>query len=332
VTGPARDPALRAVPYGAGDAPAWDAFVAQSCNGNWLHGRRFLDYHGTRFDDRSLSFVDEAGNLVGLLPAALDPADPQCVVSHPGATYGGFVLSSRRLGHEVFPLLDAARAHYAAAGLRRLRYRSMPLHLQARSSQQDAYALWRAGARLFRRDLWSTIDLRQPRQVDADRRRHLRRGAEQGLSLARETTPGAYADFHRLLVACLDERHAAAPVHPLAEMLELQSRLGDGIELWLARDRNGACVAGEWMFVFAGAMHGQYGVADAAGRAASAQDLLLETLVRSAATRGLAWFSFGTSTEQGGQRLNDSLLRYKASFGAGAVVQDFYELDLGAGR
>jgi hypothetical protein len=319
------------VPYAATDESAWDEFVAQSCNGNWLHSRRFLGYHGARFDDRSVLLRDDDGNLVAVLPAALDPADPRCVVSHPGATYGGFVLSPRRLGHEVFPLLEAVRAHFAAAGLERLRYRCVPAHLQARASEQDTWALWRAGARLSRRDLWSVIDLRQPRTVDADRRRHLRRGAERGLAIARASTPQDYADFHALLVESLRERHGAAPAHTLDDMLELQRRFPDAISLWLARDDGGQCVAGEWIFAFPGATHGQYGVANAAGRAASAQDLLLETIIQAATEAGQRWFSFGTSTEQAGRVLNEGLFRYKAAFGAGAVVQDFHELALHGG-
>jgi hypothetical protein len=323
---------VRVVPYSPGGEAAWDEFVAQSCNGNWLHSRRFLGYHGTRFDDRSLVFLDASGNTIGLLPAALDPDDPLCVVSHPGATYGGFVLSPRRTGLEVFPMLEAACAHFAAAGLERLRYRSMPGHLQLRSSQQDGYALWRAGARLVRRDLWSAIDLRQPRPLSRDRRRVLRRGEDQGLVPRQEDSPAAYADFHRLLVACLEERHAAAPVHTQADMLELQRRFPDAISLWLVRDHGGHCIAGDWLFAFPGAVHGQYGVANAAGRATSAHELLLETIIRSAGERGVPWFSFGTSTERGGQVLNENLFRYKSTFGSGAVVQDFYELDLGRAR
>jgi hypothetical protein len=321
-------PRLQAIAFAPGDDAAWDEFVAQSCNGNWLHSRRFLGYHGARFTDRSLLFRDASGNLAGLLPAALDPADPQCVVSHPGATYGGFVLSPRHSGLEIFPLLDAARAHYAAAGLTRLRYRSMPALLQARSSQQDGYALWRTGARLVRRDLWSATDLRQPRPMERDRRRRLRRCAERGLAVAKESSPQAYADFHRLLVASLEERHAAAPVHTLADLLELQRRFPDAIELWLVRDRAGECLAGNWNFVFVDAIHGQYGATSAAGRALSAHDLLLETIFAAAIAAGRSWFSFGTSTEQAGRVLNDTLFAFKASFGAGAVVQDFHELDL----
>jgi hypothetical protein len=323
---------LHAVAFAPGDEPAWDEFVAHSCNANWLHSRRFLGYHGTRFADRSLLFRDDAGNLVGLLPAALDPADPRCVVSHPGATYGGFVLSPRHSGLEVFPMLDAARAHYAAAGLGQLRYRSMPALLQARGSQQDGYALWKAGARLFRRDLWSATDLRQPRPLERDRRRRLRRCADRGLAVARESSPQAYADFHRLLVASLAERHAAAPVHTLADLLELQRRLPGAIELWLVRDRAGECLAGNWNFVFADAVHGQYGATSAAGRALSAHDLLLESIFAAAIDGGRSWFSFGTSTEQAGRVLNETLFAFKAGFGAGAVVQDFHELDLADAR
>jgi hypothetical protein len=40
------------------------------------------------------------------------------------------------------------------------------------------------------------------------------------------------------------------------------------------------------------------------------------------------YFDFGISTENGGRHLNIGLAENKQSYGARAVVYDFYELDL----
>src|SRR5919197_1305542 len=77
--------------FSPADAEAWDQLVQRSINGTFLHSRRFLSYHGDRFRDRSVIFTIGSSLIVGVLPAALDPADEETVVSHPGATYGGIV-------------------------------------------------------------------------------------------------------------------------------------------------------------------------------------------------------------------------------------------------
>ena len=117
-------------------------------------------------------------------------------------------------------------------------------------------------------------------------------------------------------------------MHTVDEMRLLQARFPGQISLWLARDGEGHCVAGEWIFDLGETCHGQYGVATEAGRLLSAQDLLLEAIINDAAARGIRSFSFGTSTEAAGQVLNEGLYSYKASFGAGSVAHDFYELDV----
>ncbi len=62
----------------------------------FLHTRRFLAYHQDRFKDVSLLLANDKG-IVGLFPAALDPAEARTVVSHPGITYGGLLHSGNRL-------------------------------------------------------------------------------------------------------------------------------------------------------------------------------------------------------------------------------------------
>ena len=78
------------VPYSPQYEASWDEFCARAVNAPFLHTRRFLGYHGGRFQDLSL-ILREEGSIVGVLPAAALPGTDGAVASHPGATYGGLV-------------------------------------------------------------------------------------------------------------------------------------------------------------------------------------------------------------------------------------------------
>ena len=67
----------------------WDRFVEDSANALFLHHRDYIEYHGDRFLDCSL-VCQLDGKLVALLPAV---ADDETVISHPGLTFGGLLLS-----------------------------------------------------------------------------------------------------------------------------------------------------------------------------------------------------------------------------------------------
>jgi hypothetical protein len=43
---------------------------------------------------------------------------------------------------------------------------------------------------------------------------------------------------------------------------------------------------------------------------------------------GARYFDFGVSNEQEGRILNEGLYRFKTSFGAGGVAQEFYKVEL----
>jgi len=319
---------IRAVPFSPDDAGRWDGFVRESLQGTMLHSRKFLSYHGERFRDCSLLFLDGEQRLRGVLPAAQSAEDAGVVVSHPGATYGGMLVGRANHGLDAIACLHAAREHYAASGYTRLLYRAVPLHLHRKPDQVDLYALWRIGARLVRRDLWNVVDVTAQDAARQDRGKRLRRPPEGGLQVVRDGSESSYRSFHAMLCESLVERHAVAPVHSLAEMVDLQQRFPDEISLWRAVDGQGECLAGVWTFDLGAVRHGQYGASSALGRRFTAQDLVLKTCIADCAAAGARYFSFGTSTENHGSVLNEGLFAYKFRFGAGAVVQDFYELDL----
>jgi len=92
------------------DEQDWDAFIAKSAQGTFLQTRRFLSYHGDRFEDCSLLFKDDKERIRAVLPAARSLSDPETVVSHPGTTYGALLHDPRCRPDEI--------ARYVAALVR----------------------------------------------------------------------------------------------------------------------------------------------------------------------------------------------------------------------
>ena len=86
--------AVTCAPYTQDCESRWDAFIEQADNGTIFHLRKFLGYHPPdRFGDASVQFLRDK-KLCAVMPAAVREIRGERVLfSHPGASYGGFVLS-----------------------------------------------------------------------------------------------------------------------------------------------------------------------------------------------------------------------------------------------
>jgi len=313
----------------ADDAGAWDYFCRGAHGATFLHSRAFLSYHGTRFVDRSV-VIERQGEWLGLIPAAVHPADPAIVVSHPGATYGGIVHQGRLRGAHMLPALDAACALWASAGHARLQYKAVPHIYQAAPAQEDLYALFRAGAVRYRVDLSSCIDLRCRLPVSERRKRGKRRAERAGVHIVQGREH--LAALWPVLADNLMRNHGATPVHTLDEITLLADRFPEHIHV-MAAQVDGAVEAGIVLFLGPVVAHAQYIASSRAGHALNALDLLFDEAIGQGVRSGKRYFDFGISTEDQGRVLNDGLAQFKNEFGAGGVVHEFYELNLkGAGH
>lgn len=304
-------------PYDAADADAWDALVAHSVNGTFLHSRRYLGYHGDRFADLSL-MLD--GNAV--FPAAEDPADSTRIVSHPGITYGGLVHDGTVRGDAMLDALTAVAEHYKASRYRTLRYKAVPAIYHREPAQDDLYALHRLGARLYRRDLSATVEIAAQTTPRNDRRRNPRVAERRGATLSRD--PAHLGAFWQVLTDSLAARHAAKPVHTADEMRTLMERFPDSITVETVLV-DGEVVGGTVHYRTDRVLHCQYSAASPQGAKAYALDLAFADAI---GTCAVPYYDFGISTEDEGRTLNASLYDFKTSFGARGTVCDFYELTL----
>ena len=87
-------------------------------------------------------------------------------------------------------------------------------------------------------------------------------------------------------------------------------------------------IAGTVLYITRGVVHTQYLAASEEGRRTNALTLVLSTLIDRFRREGYRWLDFGTSCEDGGNYLNEGLIRHKESLGGRAVVYDTYSLPL----
>ncbi len=312
-------------PYDPRDSEEWDALVTRSSAGTFLHSRTFLSYHGDRFTDCSLVVHDDSGKITGVFPAALDPGNPKSVVSHPGITYGGLLHDGSLTGAACLSAFSTARDWYAGNGYRELRYKVVPHIYHRMPAQDDLYALFRLGAKLYRRDLSCAIDLAARATPTKRRQRSLKKALASGISVSESFNP--IRDFWIVLEENLMSRHATKPVHNIPEIENLKQRFPEQIRLISAMHER-KVMAGILMFCTGRVFHSQYIASSSAGRENGALDAVFEAAIALAADGGACFFDFGISTEDGGLVLNEGLYTFKTEFGGAGVAHDFYKLDL----
>jgi hypothetical protein len=308
--------------YAADERARWDAFVDGAKNATFLFRRDYMEYHADRFADHSLVVTDGEGGTVALLPA--DRRD-DVVRSHGGLTYGGFVVDAAMTLPLMGEVFDATAAALRADGVRRVVYKTVPRIYHALPADEDAYWLFRTGARLFRRDVLTVLEYDRRAPAQERRMRTLRKARRSGLA-ARETDD--WAGFWAILAANLQERYGVAPVHAEAEIRQLAAAFPEAIRL-VGTYEGDRLLAGAVAYVSRDVCHVQYNAASAEGKRAGARDLARDVRRESYAGR-VRYFDFGASTEDGGRTLNAGLVEYKEGFGARTVVHDMYEWTLDA--
>jgi hypothetical protein len=191
---------VEAVRYHPDDRERWDRFVEGTRNGVFLFQRGYMDYHADRFVDHSLLIRDEGGRLVAAFPAT---ARDGLIVSHGGLTFGGLLVDDRTRAATTLRVLDKVLERLSADGFQRLLYKAVPAIYHRAPAQDDLYALFRAGGRLVRRDVSSTLDMRARIGYSKGRRWGVGKARRDGISVEESRD---FAGFMRIEEANLERR------------------------------------------------------------------------------------------------------------------------------
>lgn len=305
--------------YDPGSKPGWDDFIRASKNGTFLLLRDYMDYHSDRFEDFSLLIRDGAG-IAALVPANRVGTE---LHSHGGLTYGGVISSDSMTTPGMLDVFEVMTAFLRGNGISRLLYKTVPSIYHRIPAEEDRYALFRADAHLYRRDVLTVVPLANRPTVQTRRLRGAARAKKHDLTVSRSDR---WADYWAILTEHLQARFGVNPVHTLAEIELLRDRFPDNIKLY-AGEADGQVLAGIVMFESPTTAHAQYIVSSERGREIGALDavflhLLVETY------RDKPFFDFGISNEEQGRILNRGLIEQKEGFGGRAVVHDYYAVEL----
>lgn len=304
--------------YKINDFALWNAFISNAKNATFLFHRDFMEYHQDRFSDFSL-LVFEADKLVCVLPA--NKAETT-LYSHQGLTYGGFVFDTKiKLGKAITIAKTVLQFLYENQ-ITTFQLKQLPSIYHTAFSEEIEYALFLAKAQLIRRDCLSVIDMKQSLSFSKDRKQALQRSEKKELTVKEETNFDLF--WNTVLIPNLDKKHNAKPVHTAEEIAKLQQLFPNNIRHFNVYHEN-TMVAGTTVFVTEKVAHSQYISGNAQKNELGSLDFLHHYLLTEVFL-DKAYFDFGISHEENGQKINDGLLYWKESFGAKTTVQDFYQV------
>ena len=260
------------------------------------------------------------GALAALLPAHRVGTQ---LHSHESLTYGGFIVSLHMTTPVVLDVFAALMDYLRRRRVAEFVYKTIPHIYRRLPAEEDRYALFRANAVLYRRDLLSSIDMARRPTPQYRRRRGAAKAEKAGVVVGESAD---WDSYWTLLETHLKARYDVAPVHSLAEIRLLHARFPSNIRLFIAT-RGSALLGGVVIYETEEVAHLQYAGACTDGLALGCLDqIFFHLLDEVIATK--RWFDFGNSTEQQGRWLNDGLIQQKEGFGGRAVAHDFYAITL----
>lgn len=199
---------------------AWDDFVDSSCQGTFIQSRRYLAYHGDRYEDMSLLIMRDE-QLVGLFIAARDPSAKSRLISHPGTTFGGLIVADKVYGMETVSVLLRILEKYQSLGIDEIMWRCVPHIFHRRVFEDESYALFCGQARLMRCDLIAAIDLKSRGRVSQRRIRGFKKAKGSGI-VAHVNDWSFIECLWRVLEENLRIKHKTTPTHQLNEINRLK--------------------------------------------------------------------------------------------------------------
>ena len=299
----------------------WNEFVANAKNATFLFHRDFMEYHKDRFEDYSLLIFDDNQELIAVLPAN---RIGETLFSHQGLTYGGIVIHKKTKLSDFISIAKSVFEYLNAEQFQKINFKEIPHIYTQIPSDELQYLMFLMQGNLVRRDVLSVLDLSNNFAFSRDRKNGIKRGFKNDLVVKEESNFESF--WNEILIPNLEVKHQAKPVHSLEEIQLLFSKFPKNIRQFNVY-QNDKIVAGTIVFETDLVAHSQYISGNSDKNELGSLDFLHDYLI-SNVFKDKKYFDFGISNENQGKNINEGLLYWKESFGARAISQDFYEVEI----
>jgi hypothetical protein len=309
------------------DHKQWEDFVAGANNGTIFHTLKFLSYHPPeRFKNHNLLIKDK-DNIVALFPAVMETTEKdKVIVSHRGASYGGFVLRPGLGVHEIHLAVENLVAALKKEGIKKIILTQTPLIYYQEPNQYVDFVLMKHGFRYRKREITAVIPLDAAEPLltfHADARRSTKKAIREGVQAC---ISNDYPAYYNILKHNLGMRHNAEPTHTLAELHKIKQLFPEDILLFGAC-LNGRMIGGMVIFVAnPNVILAFYISHDNEYQAYRPVNLLFYEVIKWGRDRGFKYLDLGTFTLN--MEPNWGLGRFKENHNARGFLRDTYELNL----
>ena len=218
---------------------------------------------------------------------------------------------------------DSLLAYLRDNNIKKIIYKTIPHIFHKYPAQEDLYALFKSGGKIFKIEPSSTILLQNPLKMPKGRKAQISRAKREGVTIEESTD---FDTFINLENEILSKYHNTKAIHSADELKLLKSRFEKEIQLWVAKYQ-GQIIAATLLFVYDNLVHTQYMAANDKAREIGGLDYLIKTLIDKF-KESKVYFDFGISTEDNGEILNEGLISQKEGFGARTISYHTWEIDL----
>ena len=303
------------------DHKHWEDFIAQANNGTIFHSLQFLGYHPPdRFKEHHLLIKDRS-NVIAIFPAV---EDKKTIISHKGASYGGFVFKNDLGIHTVYLMVEHTVKYFKDKGFQKILLTQPPIIYYSNPNQYLDFALMKNGFEYLKREVTAVIplDAAEPLATfHADARRSTKKAIREGVKVMISED---YARFYEILKHNLNMRHNVTPTHSLSELVKLQKIFPDKIHLfgaYLKEKMLGGIVIFE---TNARVLLAFYISHDAKYQNYRPVNLLFYEMIKWGRNHGFKYLDLGTFTLD--MAPNWGLGRFKENFSARGFLRDTYQL------
>ncbi len=318
---------MKIIEYTQSHRDEWNSFVQQANNGTIFALQDFFDYHPPqRFQHHHLMLYNK-NNLVALFPSAAVNRDGKIIlVSHPGASFGGFVLRKRTGISEAIALVDELLQFAKTKNYDGIELTLPPWIYYEFPENHIDFALFNAGAHHKKRELTAVLPISDDFEENLalfrpTARTAMRKAQKNGVEIRRTDD---FPAFYRILEKNLSMRHGVAPTHTTEELLFLRKLLPQKIELFAAYIGD-TMVAGTVIFICnKRTVLAFYISQDYEHQNLRPLNLLFTEVIRWASDNDFKWLDFGTYTLDNVPNLG--LARFKESLGAKGIFRDTLRL------
>lgn len=307
----------------------WEEIVENANNGTIFHTRNFLSYHPPgRFTDHSLIFNKKDKPLV-VFPAAERIVDnKQFLISHPGTSYGSFVVPEALSFSDSYGLVESLIKYAKSQKFDGIRLTPPPTIYNHRLSNYIDFALIQYGFHYLKREVSSILFLEESvehnlAKFKPSHRRAVRKAQKTGVIIKESDK---YAEFYKILENNLKIRHNVTPTHTLKELLIIRDLFPSKIKLFGAF-LEGKMIAGVVNFICnSDVVLAFYISHDEQYQETRALNLLFYSIFEWAIEEKYKVFDFGIFTVN--EEPNFGLARFKENFGASGMFRDTFEIIL----